>query len=126
MVRNALKKHRVKQFEKRLQIGTNWFDRDLVFPNEWGEPLEPTRVNRALKKSLHTVGIERHIRVHDLRHTAASLALRKGIAGKVVQEMLGHESITITEIYTHPEKEYLREVIIQFHPRAYVLLAVNR
>ena len=73
-----------------------------MFPNEWGKPMHPTRVNRALNRSITAAGITRHIRVHDLRHTAASLALRNGIHPKVVQEMLGHSAIAITlDIYSH-------------------------
>ena len=64
--------------------------------------MHPTRVNRALNRSIKAAGITRHIRVHDLRHTAASLALRNGIHPKVVQEMLGHSTIAITlDIYSH-------------------------
>ena len=75
-----------------------------------GKPLEPTRVNRALKKSLHAVGIKHHIRVHDLRHTSASLALRRGIAGKVVQEILGHSNYSTTmDIYSHVDPDMHKE-----------------
>ena len=56
------------------------------------------------------VGIDRHIRVHDLRHTAASMALMKGIAGKVVQEMLGHSHYSTTmDIYSHVDPQMHRE-----------------
>ena len=68
------------------------------------------RVNRALKKSITRVGIERHIRVHDLRHTAARLALLKGIPGKVVQEMLGHSHYSTTmDIYSHVDQSLHKE-----------------
>ena len=78
--------------------------------NEWGKPLDPARVNRALKKSITRVGIERHIRVHDLRHTAASLALLKGIPEKVVQEMLGHSHYSTTmDIYSHVDQSLHKE-----------------
>jgi len=73
-------------------------------------------VNRALKKSLHAVEIERHIRVHDLCHTAASLALRKGIAGKVVQEMLGHSNYSTTmDIYSHLDPDMQKETSKQMN-----------
>ena len=81
-----------------------------------GKPLEPTRVNHALKKSLHAVGIKHHIRVHDLRHTSASLALRRGIAGKVVQEMLGHSNYsTTTGIYSHMGPDIHKEASKQMN-----------
>ena len=106
MVSKALSKHRAVQSEHRLLLGSDWNDEDLVFPNEWGKPLDPSRVNRALKKSIIESGIGRHIRVHDLRHTAASLALLKGIPGKVVQEMLGHSHYSTTmDIYSHVDQE---------------------
>ena len=109
-VTRALSRHRVRQSEQRLKLGSEWIDEDLVFPNERGEPMEPLRVNRALKKSLIEAGIERHLRVHDLRHTAASLALLKGIPGKVVQEMLGHSHYSTTmDIYSHVDQEMHKE-----------------
>jgi len=101
-VSKALSKHRVGQSEHRLKLGPDWINEDLVFPNEWGGPLEPGRINRALKKSLINAGIEKHVKVHELRHTAASLAFLKGIPGKVVQEMLGHSHYSTTmDIYSH-------------------------
>ena len=75
---------------------------------EWLQSIDesPSRVNRALKKSIMESGIGRHIRVHDLRRTAASLALLKGIPGKVVQEMLGHSHYSTTmDIYSHVDQE---------------------
>ena len=64
--------------------------------------MDPTRVSRALKKDILNARIDRHIRVHDLRHTAASMAFVKGIPGKVVQEMLGHSHYSTTmDIYSH-------------------------
>tara|TARA_B100001167_G_C16463544_1_gene164583 strand:- start:85 stop:459 length:375 start_codon:yes stop_codon:yes gene_type:complete len=109
-VLKALTKHRVRQSEYRLKIGSEWSDEGLVFPNEWGKPMEPSRVNSALKQSIYKAGIDRHIRVHDLRHTAASMALMKGIAGKVVQEMLGHSHYSTTmDIYSHVDPQMHRE-----------------
>ena len=98
----TLRTHLLRQVEHRLRLGPGWKDNGLAFPNEWGEPMEPTRVNRALTRSLKKARTDRHIRVHDLRHTAASLALSNGIHPKVVQEMLGHSSITLTmDVYSH-------------------------
>ena len=67
--------------------------------------MDPTRVNRALKKDILNARIDRHIRVHDLRHTAARMAFVKGIPGKVVQEMLGHSHYSTTmDIYSHVDQ----------------------
>ena len=93
-----------------------WGNSGLVFPNEWGDPLEPTRINRALKATLSAVGVDKHIRVHDLRHTAASLALRKGIPGKVVQEMLGHATYATTmDIYSHVDPGMHKEAALEMN-----------
>ena len=93
-----------------------WGNSGLVFPNEWGDPLEPTRINRALKATLSAVGVDKHIRVHDLRHTAASLALRKGIPGKVVQEMLGHATYATTmDIYSHVDAGMHKEAALELN-----------
>ena len=59
LVSQALREQRARQYRHRLALGHEWSDYDLVFPNEWGQPLEPTRVNRALKKSLGLIGIKR-------------------------------------------------------------------
>ena len=116
LVSVALREHRAKQSTHRLMLGPDWKDNGLVFPNEWGGPLEPTRINRALKRTLKSVGINRHIRVHDLRHTAASLALRKGIPGKVVQEMLGHATYATTmDIYSHVDPGMHKEAALEMN-----------
>ncbi len=78
--------------------------------------MEPGGINRALKKTLINAGIERHVRVHDLRHTAGSLALLKGIPGKVVQEMLGHSHYSTTmDIYSHVDPDMHKEASKQMN-----------
>ena len=84
--------------------------------NEWGKHLEPTRVNGVLKKSLHAAGIKHHIRVHDPRDTAASLDLRGRIAGKVMQEVLGHSNYSTTmDIYSHVDPDMHKEASKQMN-----------
>jgi len=98
----ALRAHRARQKEARLRHLQAWEDTDLVFTNEVGRPIEATNlVSRSFQPLLKRAGVPR-IRFHDLRHTAATLLLGKGIHPKIVSEMLGHSSIAITlDIYSH-------------------------
>jgi integrase len=98
----ALRHHRAQQATHRLSLGPVWQDRDLVFPNEIGHIMEPGNVlRRSLKPLLKNAGLPA-IRLHDLRHTAATLLLQQGVHPKVVSEMLGHSSIKMTlDIYSH-------------------------
>ena len=78
--------------------------------------MKPTRINRALNKILLSVDIDKHIRVHDLRHTSASLALRNRIPGKVVQEMLGHATYATTmDIYSHVDPGMHKEAALEMN-----------
>lgn len=81
-------------------MGLAWVDYDLVFPNDIGEPRHPSPVTRAFKEAVARAGLP-PIRFHDLRHTAATL-LAQGQHPKVVSEMLGHATVTITlDTYSH-------------------------
>jgi len=97
----ALRKHRVIQDEERSR--ENWQENGLVFPTTVGTPLYPHLVvQRSFKKLLRKAGLPLDTRFHDLRHTAATLLLTKGVHPKIVQELLGHSSISITlDTYSH-------------------------
>jgi len=99
----ALKDHRKRQLEERMRLAGLWQDRDLIFPNETGFIFNPSnRGNRSFKRIKQRSGVREDLRFHDLRHTCATLLLREGVNVKVVSEMLGHASTTITlNIYTH-------------------------
>ena len=85
-----------KQFAKG-----RWKEHDLVFPSEAGTPMEPTNLIRRFKDLLKSAELP-NIRVHDLRHTHATLLLLRGVHPKVVSERLGHADITTTlKIYSH-------------------------
>jgi integrase/recombinase XerD len=71
-----------------------------------------------IKSLAKKIGLKKKISPHTFRHSFATSLVEGGADLRAVQEMLGHESITTTEIYTHLDREYLREVIIGFHPRA--------
>jgi integrase len=97
----GLKEHRKRQNTERLSLGPAWNDQGLVFPNEIGEPKDPGAMSGQFQKVLKRLGLPK-IRFHDCRHTAASLLLRAGTHPKIVQELLGHSTITLTlDTYSH-------------------------
>ena len=98
----ALRSHRARQLEERLSMGVAWEDNDLVFANEVGRPIAAANLrNRSFWPLLEQAGLPR-IRFHDLRHTAATLLLGRGVHPKIVSEMLGHSQIAITlDLYSH-------------------------
>ncbi len=100
---SALKDHRKRQYEERLRLAGLWQERDLVFPNETGSLFNPSNLrNRSFKRIKARSGVREDLRFHDLRHTCATLLLGEGVNAKVVSEMLGHASITITlNTYSH-------------------------
>jgi len=84
-----------------LNAGDKWIEHDLVFSNSFGRLLVPTTVIAWFHALMCDVGLPR-IRFHDLRHSAATILLTKGMHPKVVQELLGHSSIAMTmDIYSH-------------------------
>lgn len=83
-----------------------------------GKILSRQMVFMMLKKHAILAGIKKKISPHTLRHSFATHLIEGGADLRAVQEMLGHSSITTTEIYTHLDRDYLRSAIIQFHPRA--------
>ena len=99
---DALRRHRVKQHAERLAMGATWEDRDLVFPNTRGRhATHSSTLERLFHPLARQAGLPL-IHFHDLRHTAATLLLLKGVHPKKVSEMLGHASITITlALYSH-------------------------
>lgn len=98
----ALKRHRAQQAETRLKLGDAWTDLDLVFPSAVGRMYEPSNfVRYQFKPIIKRTGLP-NVRLHDLRHTAATLLLAKGVNPKVVSEMLGHSNVSITlNVYGH-------------------------
>lgn len=91
---------------------------DTVFLNARGTGLSRVMVFYILKDLAKRAGIHKNISPHTLRHSFATCLVEAGADLRAVQQMLGHESITTTEIYTHLDREYLHDVITQFHPRS--------
>jgi len=99
---DALRHHRRSQREARLRAGPAWEDRDLVFCNTVGKPIEPGNIARRYFQPLLARAGLPQIRFHDLRHSAASLLLSLGTHPKIVQELLGHSKIGVTmDTYSH-------------------------
>lgn len=88
----------------------------FVFKNQRGKPLSRVMIFYIIKDSVAKAGIHKSISPHTLRHSFATHLVEHGADLRAVQEMLGHESITTTEIYTHISKEYLRRTLLEFHP----------
>jgi len=91
---------------------------DFVFLNNRGAKLTRVMIFIIIQKLTESIGLKKKISPHTFRHSFATHLIEGGADLRAVQEMLGHESITTTEIYTHLDNEYLRSNIIQFHPRS--------
>ena len=89
---------------------------DFVFLNRRGRPLSRVMVFNIVKATAAQAGITKNISPHTFRHSFATHLVEGGADLRAVQEMLGHESIVTTEIYTHLDIHYLRETILHFHP----------
>ncbi|MCB9081251.1 MAG: tyrosine-type recombinase/integrase, partial [Lewinellaceae bacterium] len=90
---------------------------NILFLNRRGRRLSRVMVFLIVKEAAAAAGIQKNVSPHTLRHSFATHLIEGGADLKAVQDMLGHESILTTEIYTHLDKEYLRETITRFHPR---------
>ncbi|MBS1531437.1 MAG: site-specific tyrosine recombinase XerD [Bacteroidetes bacterium] len=101
----------------RVHIPVKKGEEDMVFLNRRGSRLTRVYIFMLIKQLAEIAGIKKTISPHTLRHSFATHLVEGGADLRAVQEMLGHESITTTEIYTHLDREYLKEVISSFHPR---------
>lgn len=90
---------------------------DTVFLNRRGKQLSRNMVFMILKELTKEAGIQKNVSPHTLRHSFATHLLENGADLRAIQQMLGHESITTTEIYMHLDKSHLKKVVEQFHPR---------
>jgi len=102
----------------RVHIPIKKGEEDLVFLNRRGTRLSRIYIFLVIKQLAEITGINKIISPHTFRHSFATHLVEGGADLRAVQEMLGHESITTTEIYTHLDREYLKGTIIQYHPRS--------
>lgn len=90
---------------------------NIVFLNRRGAKLTRVMVFTIIKNLAHEIGLKKTISPHTFRHSFATHLLEGGANLRAIQEMLGHESITTTEIYTHLDQRFMREAILSYHPR---------
>ena len=102
---------------KRKLLKIKKGEEDYVFLNRRGAHLTREMVFMLVKKWVAAAGIDKTVSPHTFRHSFATHLIEGGADLRAVQEMLGHESITTTEIYTHLDQDYLRTNIALFHPR---------
>lgn len=112
--------HYAKLYRKEVRVHVdikNGFE-DFYFLNRRGKSLSRVMVFIIIKDLIERSGIRKNVSPHTLRHSFATHLVEGGADLRAVQEMLGHESITTTEIYTHLDRTFLRETIEKYHPRA--------
>ncbi|PYO50500.1 MAG: site-specific tyrosine recombinase XerD [Gemmatimonadetes bacterium] len=105
----------LRELRPKLEKGEG---KGILFLNARGQPLSRMGAWKILRKYVDQVGITKPVSPHTLRHSFATHLLEGGADLRAVQEMLGHVDISTTQIYTHVDREYLRSVHKQFHPRA--------
>jgi integrase/recombinase XerC len=103
-----------------LPIRARWAapDSDVLFVNARGLPLGARSLQQQLKQRAVTQGLTQHVHPHMLRHSFASHVLQSSGDLRAVQEMLGHASISTTQVYTHLDYQYLAKIYDAAHPRA--------
>ena len=104
---DAIRRH------QRIQPGSE----NVVFLNRRGAQLTRVMIFTIIKRLAEEIGLKKSISPHTFRHSFATHMIEGGANLRAIQEMLGHESITTTEIYTHLDQRFLREAIISYHPR---------
>ena len=113
---DAIKYVNIYRSNLRVHINIKPGQEDFLFLNRRGSKLSRVMIFLVLKELALKAGIEKSISPHTFRHSFATHLVEGGADLRAVQEMLGHESITTTEIYTHLDREFLRNTLHQFHP----------
>jgi len=116
--KSALKQIRIYRDEVRVHIPIQNGFEDYLFLNRRGKPVSRVMVFYIIKDLASQIGLQKNISPHTFRHSFATHLIEGGADLRAVQEMLGHESITTTEIYTHLDYDYLKQVITLYHPRS--------
>ncbi|MFT3981516.1 MAG: site-specific tyrosine recombinase XerD [Ferruginibacter sp.] len=113
---DAIKYIHIYRTQIRNHIAIKSGEEDILFLNRRGQRLTRVMIFLIIKELAKAAGINKNISPHTFRHSFATHLVEGGADLRAVQEMLGHESITTTEIYTHLDREYLRDTLQQFHP----------
>ena len=116
--REALKYLKIYLDQIRVHVPVKKGYESHVFLNNRGTKISRVTIFTTIKKLASLIGLKKSISPHTFRHSFATHLIEGGADLRAVQEMLGHESITTTEIYTHLDRDYLRQVIQEFHPRS--------
>lgn len=103
--------------QSRAQLTIQPQSEKIVFLNRRGGKLTRVMIFTIIKQTAVVAGIKKSVSPHTFRHSFATHLLEGGANLRAIQEMLGHESITTTEIYTHLDERYLRDAILSYHPR---------
>ncbi len=106
----------LSEYRRNLKIHPD--SEDILFLNRRGKKLSRVMIFTIIKGLVAILGMDKNVSPHTFRHSFATHLIDGGANLRAVQEMLGHESIITTEIYTHLDKEYLKNTMIQFHPRS--------
>ncbi len=115
--RDAMKFLKIYLDEIRVHIPVQKGFEGYVFLNRRGKKTSRVTVFLMIKSLAAKIGLKKGISPHTFRHSFATHLIEGGADLRAVQEMLGHESITTTEIYTHLDRDYLKQVVKEFHPR---------
>lgn len=115
--KDAMKYLKIYLEEVRVHVPVQKGFEGHVFLNKAGRKISRVSIFLIIKALAEKIGLKKSISPHTFRHSFATHLIEGGADLRAVQEMLGHESITTTEIYTHLDRDYLRQVIQEFHPR---------
>lgn len=113
----AIKYINIYKDEVRVHIDVKPEFEDILFLNRRGGKLSRVMIFTVIKQLATKIGLKKNISPHTFRHSFATHLVEGGADLRAVQEMLGHESITTTEVYTHLDRAYLRDTVMRFHPR---------
>ncbi|MDX5345771.1 MAG: site-specific tyrosine recombinase XerD [Hymenobacteraceae bacterium] len=116
--RDALKYIQLYLEHVRNHLAIKKGNEDYVFLNRRGAKLTRVMIFTIIKDLAKKAGLQKQVSPHTFRHSFATHLIEGGADLRAVQEMLGHESITTTEIYTHLDRDYLKQIIKDFHPRS--------
>ena len=116
--KDALKYWNIYKADVRTHLTIASGHENIAFLNRRGKQLTRVMIFTIIKDLARIAGINKSISPHTFRHSFATHLIEGGADLRAVQDMLGHESITTTEIYTHLDRDYLRQVIQEFHPRS--------